>query len=36
MIHPYNDYRIITGQGTCALEVYQELDDLDYLLVPVY
>jgi threonine dehydratase len=34
-IHPYDDYRIITGQATCAKEIYEELDKLDYIIVPV-
>ena len=35
MIHPYNDYRIIAGQGTAALELIEEVNDLDYVLAPV-
>lgn len=35
MIHPYNDYRIIAGQGTAALELIEEVNDLDYILAPV-
>jgi len=35
MIHPFNDYRIIAGQGTAALELMYEIPDLDYLLAPV-
>ncbi|MEE4312777.1 MAG: pyridoxal-phosphate dependent enzyme [candidate division KSB1 bacterium] len=34
-IHPYNDYRIIAGQGTAALEFLDVVEDLDYLLAPV-
>lgn len=34
-IHPYNDYRIIAGQGTAALELIEEIQDLDYILAPV-
>lgn len=34
-IHPYNDYRIIEGQATAAYEVFQDLNNLDYLLTPV-
>ena len=34
-IHPYNDYRIIAGQGTAALELMEEISDLDFLLAPV-
>ena len=35
VIHPYNDYRIISGQGTVALELLEEVPDLDMVLVPV-
>jgi len=34
-IHPYDDYRIITGQATCAKEIYEELSNIDYLIAPV-
>lgn len=34
-IHPYNDYHIIAGQGTAALELVEEIPDLDFLLAPV-
>jgi threonine dehydratase len=35
LVHPYNDYRIIAGQGTAALELLDEVGDLDYVLAPV-
>ena len=35
VIHPYNDYRIMSGQGTVALELLEEVPDLDWILVPV-
>jgi len=35
MIHPYNDERIIAGQATAAMELLQEVPDLDLLLAPV-
>lgn len=35
MIHPYNDARIIAGQGTAALEFLEEIPDLDFILAPV-
>jgi threonine dehydratase len=35
LIHPYNDYRIIAGQGTAALEFLEEIPDLDFILAPV-
>lgn len=34
-IHPYNDPRIIAGQGTAALELLEEAPELDYVLAPV-
>ena len=35
VVHPYNDYRVIAGQGTAALELLQEIPDLDVVLAPV-
>jgi threonine dehydratase len=35
MIHPYNDVRVIAGQGTAAMELLAERPDLDVILVPV-
>lgn len=34
-VHPYNDPRVITGQGTCSLELMQEVDDLDAVVAPI-
>jgi threonine dehydratase len=34
-IHPYNDERVIAGQGTCALELCMEVSDLDVVMAPV-
>lgn len=34
-IHPYNNSRIIAGQGTAALEFIEDVHHLDLLLVPV-
>jgi len=34
-VHPYDDPRIIAGQGTIALEMLQEVPQLDTLVVPV-
>lgn len=34
-VHPYNDRRIIAGQGTAALELLEQIEDLDVLVVPV-
>jgi threonine dehydratase len=35
LVPPYDDYEIMAGQGTAALEVLQEVPDLDALLTPV-
>jgi len=34
-IHPYNNYRVIAGQGTCALELCEEVEGLDVVMAPV-
>ncbi|MGE3535869.1 MAG: pyridoxal-phosphate dependent enzyme [Candidatus Tectimicrobiota bacterium] len=34
-IHPYNDARVIAGQGTAALELLSAVPDLDVVLAPV-
>ncbi|MBR5319716.1 MAG: threonine ammonia-lyase [Peptococcaceae bacterium] len=34
-VHPYNDYDVMCGQGTIALEILEELEDIDQILVPV-
>jgi threonine dehydratase len=34
-IHPYNDYRVISGQGTAALELCREIPGLDMVMTPV-
>jgi threonine dehydratase len=35
LIHPYADPRIIAGQGTAALELLEEVRDLDAVIAPV-
>jgi threonine dehydratase len=35
VIHPYNDYRVIAGQGTATLELLEEIPDLDVVIAPV-
>jgi threonine dehydratase len=34
-IHPYNDYRVIAGQATVALEALRQAGDLDIIMAPV-
>jgi threo-3-hydroxy-L-aspartate ammonia-lyase len=35
LIHPYDNDQIIAGQGTAALELFEEVGPLDLLFVPV-
>jgi threonine dehydratase len=35
VVHPYNDERVIAGQATAALELLQDVPDLDVILAPV-
>ena len=35
LIHPFNDPRVIAGQGTAALELIEEVPDLDVIVAPV-
>ena len=35
IIHPYNDEKIIAGQGTAAKELIEKLPDLDAIICPV-
>ncbi len=35
VIHPYNDRRVIAGQGTATLELLEQCSDLDVLMAPV-
>ncbi|MBM4118048.1 pyridoxal-phosphate dependent enzyme [bacterium] len=34
-VHPYDDYAIIAGQGTAALELWREAPDLQAIVIPV-
>jgi threonine dehydratase len=34
-VHPYDDDRIIAGQGTIALEMLEDVGDLDCLVIPI-
>lgn len=35
VVHPYNDERVISGQGTAVLELLEEVPDLDVIVAPV-
>ena len=34
-IHPFNDLRVATGQGTISYEIFSNLHDVDIILVPI-
>jgi threonine dehydratase len=34
-VHPFDDFDVITGQGTITMEIIQELPTVDYILAPV-
>lgn len=35
VVHPYNDERVIAGQGTATLELLEDVPNLDVILAPV-
>ena len=35
LVHPYDDARIIAGQGTIALEMLEEVADLECIVIPI-
>jgi threonine dehydratase len=35
LVHPFNDWNVIAGQGTAALELLQEVGALDLVICPV-
>jgi threonine dehydratase len=35
LVHPYEDYTVMAGQGTIALEIMEDLPDVDAVLVPI-
>ena len=34
LVPPFDDYHVIAGQGTCGLELFEEVPELDALVVP--
>jgi threonine dehydratase len=34
-IHPFDDLEVIAGQGTCGIEIAEQLDEIDSVVVPV-
>jgi threonine dehydratase len=35
LVHPFNDFRVMSGQGTAALELLEEVGDLDIVMSPL-
>jgi len=35
VVHPYNNFYVIAGQGTATLELLEEIPDLDLVIAPV-
>jgi threonine dehydratase len=35
MVHPYNQWEVICGQGTASLELLQQVNDLNCVMTPV-
>ena len=35
-VHPFDDERIITGQATIGLEIYDELENIDLIVAPIW
>ncbi|OOZ43998.1 beta-hydroxyaspartate dehydratase BhcB [Solemya velum gill symbiont] len=34
-VHPYNDPRVIAGQGTCSLELNEQVENLEMVVAPI-
>jgi len=34
-VHPYNDPRVVAGQGTCSKELIEDLGELDAVIAPI-
>lgn len=34
-VHPYNDHRVIAGQGTCSKELIEQVEGLDAVVAPI-
>jgi len=35
LVHPYDDDRVIAGQATAAIEIIEDIPDLDFVLAPI-
>ena len=35
LIHPYDDYDVISGQGSVGIEIFEKIKDLDCMVIPI-
>ena len=35
LIHPYDDYDVISGQGSIGIEIFEKINELDCIVVPI-
>ena len=35
LVHPFEDSRVIAGQGTIGLELAEQIDDLETVVIPI-
>ena len=35
LIHPYDDYDVISGQGSIGIEIFEKIKDLDCIVIPI-
>ena len=35
LIHPYDDYDVISGQGSIGIEIFEKINELDSIVVPI-
>ncbi|MDA0707959.1 MAG: threonine ammonia-lyase [Proteobacteria bacterium] len=35
LVHPFDDYHVMAGQGTIGIEILEDVPDLDIIIVPV-
>ena len=34
-VHPFEDDKVICGQATIAVEILEQLDDIDMIIIPI-
>ena len=35
LIHPYDDYDVISGQGSIGIEIFEKINELDCIVIPI-